>query len=453
MASENPLLLFQARPAEKAPPLARSSASASFYPSRDLWPLVHALAATLDNPNGLPSLVEVLGTHLGAKACLLLCHYPSPDPLIYTLWQRGEPPTITALGSSTANSPTDQQRQAALELIQQAAAAGQGRLPWQQGLAKLLRDEEGCPPTWLRSLESCSAIAIDGPELRGAVLILGNQGLVDPAVQAHIASLGAIACYQHHLNAQGQRHSDQLRHLNSLKDDFLSTLNHELRTPLTSMMLAIRMLRRPDLTPERSAMYLDILEQQCAREIDLVNDLLMLQALEAGPVTRQAVDLRTFDLGALLGDLVTQWRPGFERSQVCLDLRCPPDPVTVSTDPDRLGKVLRELLENAHKYSAPRTTVEVSLEPGQPNPGQITLRVTNQGAAIAPEELPHIFDRFRRGRNATRDGVAGTGTGLALVHRLVSQLGGTVSATSQPGEDQLWQTQFTVMLKAPGAFP
>ncbi|PZV03889.1 MAG: hypothetical protein DCF32_13035 [Leptolyngbya sp.] len=437
MASENPTVLFQARPPEGL-----SSTSPSLCEGRETWPLVHALAATLNEPDILPALTEVLGTHLVAGACLLLCHYPDAE-LTYTCWRQGVAPASYQVGVAESGSTLNWQRQAALELIQQTIdqAAGKARLFWQKGLAGLLRSEAG-PPAWLRNIAHCTAIAVDGAGFQGAMLLLGARGItVESTVQANLASLGAIAFHQHYLQGQAQRHTEQLRYLNYLKEDFLSTLNHELRTPLTSMMLAIRMLRRPDLTPERSAMYLDILEQQCTREINLVNDLLMLQTLEA----KAPAEVRqSTDLGQLLTDLANQCQEQFHQAQLTLALQLPSQPVWLVTDPERLTKVLNELVSNARKYSTPKTGVTFTLANNQGQGGRVTLQVSNLGAAIEAGDLPHIFDKFRRGPNATKNGIAGTGTGLALARGLVEQLGGTIKVSSQPSDDQLWQTCFTL---------
>ncbi|MFQ4136526.1 sensor histidine kinase [Nodosilinea sp. PGN35] len=438
MASEKPTVLFQARPPEGA-----ALTSSSLCDGRETWPIVHALAATLNQPDPLPALAEVLGTHLGAGACLLLCHYPDTRRVTYTCWHRGAVPTGYQLGVTETGPSQEGPRRFALGLIEQTVdqSAGRARLWWQKGVAGLLRNGAE-PPAWLRSMASCTAIAVDGAEMQGAVLLLGAGGLaVEPTVQANLASLGAIAFHQHYLQGQAQRHTEQLRYLNYLKEDFLSTLNHELRTPLTSMMLAIRMLRRPDLTPERSAMYLDILEQQCTREINLVNDLLMLQTLESkAPVAvRQPTDL-----GQLLTDLADRQQESFRQAQLKLALRLPSAPVLLATDAERLTKVLLELLGNARKYSAPATVVTLALADNQSPNGGVTLQVSNLGAAIEAEDLPHIFDKFRRGARATKDGIAGTGTGLALARGLVEQMAGTIKVSSRPDDAHLWQTCFTL---------
>ncbi len=438
MASENSPVLFQARPTEGLPKTFPHIAD-----GRDTWPLVHALAGSLNTSTPLPDLAEVLGTHLGVAACLLLCHYPSTNTLIYSCWHRGAAPTSHRLDTPPAGSPQDWRRRAALGLIQQTLdqATGKPWPHWQKGLAELLQEDHHTPD-WLRSIAAATAIPVDGSGLQGAIVLLGEARIaVDQTVQANLASLGAIAFHQDALQGQAQRHTEQLRYLNYLKEDFLSTLNHELRTPLTSMMLAIRMLRRPDLTPERAAMYLDILEQQCSREISLVNDLLMLQVLESQPAPGGH---QPMDLGQLLREVAAQAEEQFHQAQLGLDWQLPASPVVLSTDGEPLTRVLRELLGNARKYSAPHTAVTLALADNQDQNGRVTLQISNLGAAIQPEEIPHIFDKFRRGRNATKDGIAGTGTGLALVRGLMQQLGGTITVSSQPSADQLWRTCFTL---------
>lgn len=470
MASQNSPVLFQARPQEGGTPTSHSLGE-----GRETWPLVHALTATLNDPDPLPVLAEVLGTHLGARACLLLCHYgdpnsgtrsgthsgthsgtrSGPNDLLYISWHQGTAPTSHRLPLAEAGValdwPLDWQRRVALELIQQTfdQSTGNAWPHWQKGLAELLQQDHQ-PPDWLRSIAAATAIAVDGADFQGSILLLGAAGIgVDPTLRANLASLGAIAFQQNQLQGQAQRNAEQLRHLNALKEDFLSTLNHELRTPLTSMMLAIRMLRRPDLTPDRAALYLDILEQQCSREIGLVNDLLMLQTLEskAAPAVRQ-----TTDLGPLLGNIAEQSTTAFQQAQLSLDWQPPAQAVELSTDPDLWTKVLRELLGNARKYSAPQTAVTLALADHRAQNGRVTLQISNLGAAIEADELPHIFDKFRRGRHATSDGIAGTGTGLALVRGLVAQLGGTIRVSSHPSDADpsdatLWQTCFTLELE------
>jgi signal transduction histidine kinase len=238
----------------------------------------------------------------------------------------------------------------------------------------------------------------------------------------------------------------QLRQLHEEREEFLSTVSHELRTPLTSMMLAIRMLRQADLSVDRRDRYLGILEQQCLQETQLINDLLALRKLETSSVS---VQLQKLDIRYLIRDTAQSIEESLMQRNLRLVLDLPSQPLIVYTEPDSLNRIITELLTNACKYSIPQSEVSVSiLHEANPPTHQIRLLVQNTGAGILPEELPYIFDKFRRCQGVTQQAVQGTGLGLALVKGLVQHLGGTIAASSQPmdGDRALWQTRFTVAL-------
>jgi len=242
-----------------------------------------------------------------------------------------------------------------------------------------------------------------------------------------------------------RKHNEQLRQLNQLKDEFLSTMSHELRTPLTSMSLAIRMLRQPGITPERQTKYLDILEQQCDREINLIANLLKLQQLESN---QAPLKLETIDLKAKLQDLSQSFTQTWADKGLNLQLDIPRVSLTAQTDEESLDRILQELLTNAGKYSHPDTTVvlqvahQVDLQLNQ-----IVLQLTNTGAGISEADRKCIFEKFRRGQGVTQQAIQGTGLGLALVKCLVQHLNGNIEVTSNPIEDSaVYETCFTITL-------
>jgi signal transduction histidine kinase len=242
-----------------------------------------------------------------------------------------------------------------------------------------------------------------------------------------------------------RKHNEQLRHLNQLKDEFLSTMSHELRTPLTSMSLAIRMLRQPGINPERQAKYLDILEQQCDREINLIANLLKLQQLESN---QAPLKLETIDLKVKLQALSDAFRQTWTDKGLNIQLDIPKASLLAQTDEESLDRILQELLTNAGKYSHPDTTVvlqvahQVDLQLNQ-----IVLQLTNTGAGISEEDRKYVFEKFRRGQGVTQQAIQGTGLGLALVKCLVQHLNGNIEVTSNPIEDSaVYETCFTVTL-------
>lgn len=245
------------------------------------------------------------------------------------------------------------------------------------------------------------------------------QSLVEERTAQYQSSQGLLA----KMRAADRRRIEQLNAANQIKDDFISTISHELRTPLTSMSLAIKMLRRPDLDPDRHAKYLEILETQCTQEIDLINDLLTLQKLEAKQLTcvKAAVDLPQL-LEPLLEQFRHQWAPKELQLQVTL-----PPSFAWQSDGQLVTRVVQELLTNAGKYAHPQTLVEIQ---GDRDDQWLELQFINRGREITPDEQDYIFEKFRRGAGVTQQAIAGTGLGLALVKSLTQLLGGIITVAS-----------------------
>jgi len=278
-------------------------------------------------------------------------------------------------------------------------------------------------------------------QVSSAIIQTETLRQVESIVEDRTAQLRHSVDLQAKLYELNRKQIERLREMNKRMDEFLSTLSHELRTPLTSMMLAIRMLREATLTPDRRSQYLNILEQQCAQETRLINDLLALQELETKQVVMQ---LQVIDLPSFMRDLESgfaqQWAP--KGLTLEMDL---PGKLAISTDVSSLNRVLVEVLTNAGKYSDPST--RVSLRVTQSIARQISIVITNLGGGIPAEEMPYIFEKFRRCQGMTDNAVPGTGLGLALVKSLVQHLGGTVSATSQPIEEgTTYVTTLTILL-------
>lgn len=229
------------------------------------------------------------------------------------------------------------------------------------------------------------------------------------------------------LQEANRRRIKQLDESNRLKDEFISTISHELRTPLTSMSLAIRMLRQPSIDETRRTKYLEILEQQCTQEVNLINDLLTLQQLESKQIN---VDRQLVNLLELVQPLVEQFQVTWASKQLQLQVDLPAA-FSWHTEPASMQRILQELLTNAGKFAQPQTTVQLQVTVGK----QLRIEVINQGRLITAEEQSYIFAKFRRGQGVTQQAIAGTGLGLALVKSLVQHLQGKISVSSQPAAE------------------
>jgi signal transduction histidine kinase len=289
-------------------------------------------------------------------------------------------------------------------------------------------------------------------QLSTAIIQTRSFQQVQAVVQERTAQLQRSLEVQAKLYEKTRQQVDQLRKMNEEREEFLSTISHELLTPLTSMGLAIRMLRQTELDSDRQQRYLNILDQQCLRETSLINDLLALRKLETlAPPTLQKLDLRQF-IESLSQSIASSW----QEKDLKLSLNLPARPLMFYSDSDSLHRALLELLTNAGKYSDPGSTVELRVAcVGDLTSRQVVISIGNRGAGITPEEMPYIFDKFRRGQGVTQQAIQGTGLGLALVKGLVEHLDGTITASSRlldPETDliaaspETWETWFTMTL-------
>lgn len=234
----------------------------------------------------------------------------------------------------------------------------------------------------------------------------------------------------------------ELEKINELKDDFLSTVSHELRTPIANMKMAIQMLKLSSGLPERSQRYLEILQAECVRESELIDNLLDLQRLATASYTlvlNEAVNLQDY-----LPKIIEAFRVRTQQRGQTIQLNLPCDVKPLVTDRASLERILAELLNNACKYTADAGKVVLGVHTQghreESTTTSIIFTISNQ-AEIPAAELPRIFEKFYRVPKADRWKQGGTGLGLALVQKLVERLQGTIQVESSDG----WTT-FTIEL-------
>lgn len=300
---------------------------------------------------------------------------------------------------------------------------------WQADLNQLMQQQPVSPrefqrgDRWfemkLEALMYQSAIAHDHLEAEGldGLLLLLEDITLRKQVEAT-------------LEQQVQEH----QRLSQLKDDFLSTVSHELRAPMANIKMAIAMLKiaKSDLERER---YLKILQSECAREMELINDLLDLQRLEAGA---RIYSPETIDLQDWLPVLVEPFYERAEAQQQVLQVQLPKQLPRLVSDQPSLERIMVELVNNACKYTPPTGEIKVMADW---SPTYVELVVQNSGSEIPPADLPRIFEKFYRVPRTDRWKRGGTGLGLALVKKLVDYLGGKIEVRSGAG-----QTTFIVQL-------
>ena len=259
-----------------------------------------------------------------------------------------------------------------------------------------------------------------------------------------VANQGAIAIRQARLYQAATAQVEELAKLNSLKDDFLSTVSHELRTPIANMKMALQMLKDFP-TAERRERYLDILQAECARENDLINDLLDLQRLETASSPISLVE--SVSLQDWLPSVIEPFRSRIQEHQQTLQVNLSPDLPPLLSDYASLGRIFAELFNNACKYTPAGGQIALSTHYDSQSltltsdPAPVTIFTIVNSAEIPATGLPHIFEKFYRVPNANPWKQNGTGLGLALVQKLVEQLQGTILVESSKG-----YTTFTIQL-------
>lgn len=226
--------------------------------------------------------------------------------------------------------------------------------------------------------------------------------------------------------------------INHLKDGFLNMVSHELRTPLTNMKMAIQMLnialnQQPSSTLavvaseselSQANRYLQILNNECDREINLINNFLDLQRLDTN--TKPLV-METLEINSWLTKVVHMFQARHYRCDHDLSLNIFPNLPTLICDPFSLERILIELLNNACKFSPPGSQIRIT---ARKSLNCIQLQVENFGVEIPAAELPKIFDKFYRIPSNDPGKQGGTGLGLALVKKLIIHLGGNIFVES-----------------------
>jgi two-component system phosphate regulon sensor histidine kinase PhoR len=239
-----------------------------------------------------------------------------------------------------------------------------------------------------------------------------------------------------------QKRSEQLR------ADFVANASHELRTPLASLVGFIETLRGP-ARDDRAAgeRFLAIMAEQAGRMQRLVDDLLSLSRIE---MNEHRAPTGAIDLGTVVGSVADALEQRAATRGMRIELSLADELPAVQGDADELAQVFQNLIDNAIKYGAPGTPIEIAasrsqrLLPGTRS-GQraaVQLAVRDHGAGIAREHLPRLTERFYRVDAARSRELGGTGLGLAIVKHIVSHHRGALEIDSAPGEGSV----FTVHL-------
>jgi two-component system sensor histidine kinase KdpD len=304
----------------------------------------------------------------------------------------------------------------------------------------VLRDLAVVDRAWFvwkeRSPVNTSETVVTPVSLAGRVL--GSFGAVgppmsEPALQA-MANLVAITVERARQQlAEGRM--EAARESERLKDVLLDALAHEFVTPLTSIKGAITTIRSQFAHHLDEDELLAVAEEEADKLTSIVNETVDMARIEPG---RTRIRRRTLPVSDFIHATVIRMKSVLDGHSV--EVRTPGHLVELSADPELAGLAVRQLLDNAAKYSPPTSLITISAEESD---STITISILDEGPGIPPSEWNAIFDRFYRG-SRTHESVPGTGMGLTIARDIANAHGGTLNVANRPGGG----ARFTLRLPA-----
>jgi PAS domain S-box-containing protein len=275
----------------------------------------------------------------------------------------------------------------------------------------------------VRGVAAQAAIAIDNARLY-------------QAAQREIAERRNAEAERERLLVSEKEARERAERETRMKDEFLATLSHELRTPLNAI-LGWASLLRGSSSPAEVSEGIEVIERNARAQTQIIEDLLDMSRIVSGNVR---LDVQRVDLADLVRTAIESVKPMAAAKDIRLTSVLDTLAGPISGDPARIQQVLWNLLTNALKFTPKTGRVHVLLERVN---SHLEVSVSDNGEGIAPEFLPHVFDRFRQADASTTRSHRGLGLGLAIVKNLVELHGGTVRAKS-PGVGQ--GSTFTIAL-------
>ncbi len=221
-----------------------------------------------------------------------------------------------------------------------------------------------------------------------------------------------------------------LQRQEEVRQAMMADIAHELRTPLSVLRGNVEAML--DGLVEPNAEQLQVLHGQSMTLGRLVEDLRTLSLASAGQL---GLERRPVDLAGLADGVASELQGAAEECGVDLRVRSSGEIPPVDGDSGRLAQVLRNLLDNALRYTPPGGQVTASVEAGR---NEVTVLVSDTGSGITAEDLPHVFDRFYRADPSRSRSSGGSGLGLAIAKQLVEAHGGRIWAESGPGRGSVF---------------
>ena len=298
-------------------------------------------------------------------------------------------------------------------------------------------DAQDADPRLVQQAESLLAGAIGGASARVMVASVVEEETLE---MNDVMRIVEEASELRHLN-------EQLKSLDKLKDDFMSSVTHELRTPLTSIRALSELMRdEPGMDEAQRLQFLGIVVSESERLSRLVNQVLEMAKIESGHAEWLSADV---DLAALLQQALLSTAELLRERGVSAELHLPATPVPLlRADPDRLLQVVLNLLSNAAKFvprEGGRVDVRLSVQDRR-----ATVEVQDNGPGVPPGQQALVFEKFRQGGD-DKHRPQGTGLGLPISRKIVEHFGGRLWLRPTPGQGACFV--FDIPLQTPESTP
>ncbi len=213
------------------------------------------------------------------------------------------------------------------------------------------------------------------------------------------------------------------KELERMKDTFVADVSHELRTPTTNISLYLELLE--NAPSEKQRQYIAIVKEQSQQLVKLVEDILDLSRLTRVKIAQGSFSY--FDLGLLIEQVVISLRPLANGAGINLQNEASMDLPVFYGEQNQIARLLSNLISNSIRYTPKGYVRVVAFRDNQ----QVCIRVSDSGIGINTDDLPHIFERFYRGKNVRQSKISGTGLGLAIVKEIVELHEGRIEVHSE----------------------